>query len=80
MSALKTQVGGDHYKKLKIQPFEFCFVNKFNNGQSSVIRYVSRYNNKNGKQDLLKAIHVLHMMIELEYPESDDQIEIDFDK
>lgn len=74
MSAKASQVGGDHYKNMPIQPFEFSFRNNLNNGQSSVIKYVCRYKNKNGKEDLLKAIHVLQLMIELEY--DGNQLEI----
>ena len=66
-SALKTQVGGAHYSSMVIQPMEYCVKNGLNYGQSNVIKYVSRYKNKNGKQDLEKAIHCLQLLIELEY-------------
>lgn len=68
-SALSTQIGGNHYKDMKIQPFEFSMANNFNAGQHSVIKYISRYKNKNGKEDLLKARHFIDLMIQLEYPE-----------
>lgn len=69
-SALDKQVGGNHYKKFKIQPIEFCHANKLDNCQSEVISYLLRHRDKNGKDDLLKAIHTLQIYIELEYPNS----------
>ena len=67
MSALKDQVGGNHYKDLKIQPIEYCLVNKLNNIQSSIVRYATRYPNKNKAEDLKKIIHCAQIALELEY-------------
>lgn len=69
-SALDSQVGGAHYKNFAIQPVEFCMKNNLNFCQSSVIKYVCRYRNKNGVQDIDKAIHFLQLLKELEYGES----------
>lgn len=69
MSALEDQVGGGHYKSLEIQPVEFCHRNKLGFCESSVVKYVTRHRDKNGKQDLEKAIHFLQLLIEMEYPE-----------
>jgi len=62
------QVGGDHYKNMKIQRIDFCFENKLNVYQSDIIKYLVRYKNKNGKIDLQKARHLIDMLIEVEYP------------
>ena len=35
-----------------------------------VIKYVSRYQNKNGREDLEKAIHMINLLIEMEYGET----------
>jgi len=51
------QVGGEHYKSMPIQPSEFCQRNGLNWCESNVIKYVCRYKNKNGKEDIKKAIH-----------------------
>jgi len=67
LSSLNTQVGGSHYKDMKIQPVEFCYLNKIPTIESSIIRYVCRHKNKNGLQDLEKARHYLDILIELEY-------------
>ena len=66
MSALDTQVGGDHYKTMKIQPMEFSMLNNMDACQHTIIKYVSRFRVKNGVQDLEKAKHVIDMLIEFE--------------
>ena len=66
-SALETQVGGGHYKDLKIQPMEYSMANNLNACQHTVVKYVTRYKTKAGKQDLLKARHTIDLLIQLEY-------------
>ncbi len=68
-SALDAQVGGSHYKDFKIQPTEFCQVNKLNHCESSAIKYICRHQDKGGRADIEKAIHFLEMLLELEYDE-----------
>ena len=70
MSALDTQVGGDHYKDCAIQPVEFITKNNLSFLEGCVIKRVCRHKAKNGKEDLLKATHELQLLIELEYPET----------
>ena len=67
MKGLEDQVGGNHYKELAIQPIEYCYRNKLNNLQSSIIRYATRYPNKNKAEDLKKIIHCAQIALELEY-------------
>lgn len=69
MSAKETQVGGDHYKVLPIQPVEFIHRNELGFIEGNIIKYVVRHQTKNGKQDLEKAAHYLRLLIEMEYPE-----------
>lgn len=57
------QVGGDHYSKYTIQPIEFILKNNLSYLQGNVLKYILRYKDKNGKQDLEKAMHYLEMMI-----------------
>ena len=66
VNALKEQVSGDHYSKLAIQPVEYITANKLTYLQGNVIKYVTRYKDKNGLQDLEKAKHYIDMLIELE--------------
>ena len=63
------QIDGSHYKDMVIQPFEFCMKNNLNAGQTHAIKYICRYNKKGGKKDLKKAIHLIQMLINYEYPE-----------
>lgn len=65
-SALDTQVAGDHYKSMKIQPIEFIHANNLPFAEGSIIKYVSRWRNKNGIKDLEKARHFIDLLIELE--------------
>ena len=64
-SALDEQVGGDHYKKLGIQPVELIRDINANFFQGNVIKYVTRYKDKNGIKDLEKAKHYLELIEEL---------------
>lgn len=68
MEALQTQVGGDHYQKYAIQPAEFIARNRIEWVPGNIIKYVCRFRDKNGKDDLLKAQHYLAILIEAEYP------------
>ena len=67
MSALDTQEGGSHYKDLAIQPIEYSMKNKLDPCQHTIIKYVSRFRNKNGLEDLKKAKHCIDLLIEFEY-------------
>lgn len=58
------QVGGDHYKKVPIQPWDYIISNNLGFLEGNIIKYVTRYQEKNGKQDLLKAKHYLEKLIE----------------
>lgn len=64
---LQTQVGGNHYKDLKIQPIEFIHANNIPFCEANAIKYLCRWRNKNGRQDLEKAKHYIDLLIELEY-------------
>lgn len=64
---LSVQVGGDHYKKYKIQPLEYAHANNLDMFQGSIVKYITRFRDKNGKQDLEKIKHFVDVLIELEY-------------
>lgn len=66
-SAFDKQEAGSHYKDMKIQPMEFALANNLNYGQSNAIKYICRYKNKNGIEDIRKAIHCLELLAEYEY-------------
>lgn len=66
VSAWELQEGGDHYKKLKIQPMEYSMANGLDPLQHTIIKYVTRFRDKDGMQGLLKARHTIDMLIEYE--------------
>ncbi len=68
-SSMVKQVGGSHYKKYKIQPVEYAMANNLNYCQANAIKYITRYKDKGGIEDLHKAIHNLEILIELEEKE-----------
>ena len=63
-TAKEKQIGGSHYKKHKIQPYTFITKNKLSFFQGNVIKYVCRYKDKNGIEDLKKIIHYCELEIE----------------
>ena len=67
MSAYKTQIGGSHYRKMKIQPSKFINDNKLLFAEGNAIKYICRHAHKGGKEDLKKAIHYIEMIIERDY-------------
>jgi len=66
MNPLETQVGGDHYKTKAIQPVEYIHANGLGFCEGNVIKYVTRWKEKNGIKDLEKARHYLDILIQLE--------------
>jgi hypothetical protein len=58
------QEGGNHYSKHKIQPYTFITTNDLSFFQGNVIKYVVRYKDKNGVEDLKKVIHYCELEIE----------------
>ncbi|NBN62082.1 DUF3310 domain-containing protein [Pannonibacter tanglangensis] len=58
------QVGGDHYTKHRIQPLEFMMANRLDGTESLVLKYICRWRDKGGIQDLQKARDVLDKMID----------------
>lgn len=63
---LDTQVGGDHYKKFKIQPVEFIHANNLPFIEGNIVKYIVRWREKNGLKDLEKVKHYVDLLIELE--------------
>ena len=64
MSAADEQIGGDHYKDMVIQPFEFIERNGLGYGVGNVIKYLCLYKKKGGIEDLQKARHYIDLLID----------------
>ena len=70
MSSYKKQIGGSHYKNMKIQPSKFRNDNNLLFAEGNAIKYICRHAHKGGKEDLKKAIHYIEMIIERDYQET----------
>lgn len=68
-SSLDKQVGGNHYKDFAIQPVEFIQKNKLGWCEGNIVKYICRYEQKNGKQDLEKVKHYVDLLIDMKYSE-----------
>lgn len=66
-SALDVQIGGNHYKDLKIQPTEYITANKLSWCEGNIVKYITRHSAKGGKQDVQKVIHYAQLLLDLEY-------------
>jgi len=68
MTALGKQIGGNYYKKMKIQPYEFFLSNRVPHHKAAVIRRIHRYDLPGGQgiKDLDKIIHETELIEELE--------------
>ena len=65
--SLEKQVGGQHYKRMKLQPAEFINENKLLFAEGNAIKYICRHSFKGKKEDIKKAIHYLEMILERDY-------------
>lgn len=72
MSALDSQVGGNHYRSRAIQPVQFIEANRLGFLEGCVVKRVTRHGDSTGKgeEDIRKAIHELQLLLELRYGES----------
>lgn len=76
-SALDVQIGGGYYKLCCMQPIEFIVRADLNFIQGCIVKYITRYKNKNGIEDLNKIIHYCELAIQL-YRDSDKRPFIDY--
>ena len=63
------QVGGSHYNNKAIQPIDYILENKLGYCEGNVIKYVTRHKDKNGPEDIKKAIHYLQFILANDYGE-----------
>lgn len=61
---LSEQIGGSHYKTMKIQPIEFIMANDLDFCQGNIVKYTCRYKQKGGVEDLNKVIHYARLLID----------------
>ena len=65
-SALDVQIGGGHYKQFAIQPVEFIHKNGIPFIEGNCIKYLARWRDKGGIEDLKKVKHYIDLLIEME--------------
>jgi hypothetical protein len=59
------QVGGDHYMDKSIQPWDYIVSNNLGFLEGNIVKYITRWKDKNGVADLRKAQHYLAKLIEV---------------
>lgn len=71
----KNNIKPDHYGGSEIDVISFCQANNLDFMQGNVIKYVFRYKNKNGLEDLEKAKEYIDRMIENLLDEEETDVE-----
>ncbi len=66
LKIFEEQVGGTHYRKMKIQPTEYILANELDFCSGNIVKYASRWKDKNGIEDLQKIIQYAEILIEHE--------------
>jgi len=66
LSVNSKQVNGSHYKNKAIQPWDYIVANNLGYLEGNVVKYISRWRDKGGMDDLAKAKHYIEKLIELE--------------
>lgn len=61
---------GQHYKGLKIEPIQYIEENGLGFHEGNIVKYVSRWRQKDGLADLRKAKFYIERLIELAESES----------
>ena len=60
---LSDEISPKHYSQFKIEPFDFIHENGLGFAEGNVIKYVCRWREKNGIEDLEKAMRYIQLLI-----------------
>lgn len=60
------QIGGAHYKVKGIQPWDYIAANGLGFFDGNAVKYLTRWREKGGVEDLKKARHYIDKLIEME--------------
>ena len=66
MKSLEEQVAGEHYKNQEIQPLEYILANEMPFIEGNIVKYISRWRDKGGIEDLKKVKHYTEILMEHE--------------
>lgn len=58
------KISPKHYTDLEIEPWDYILANNLGYLEGNIVKYVSRYKKKGGREDLLKARTYLDKLIE----------------
>lgn len=67
------EVGGNHYDKL-IQPWDFIYANHLGFDEGNVVKYISRHKEKNGAEDIKKAISYCEHILKTQYGNTENNV------
>ena len=71
------QIGGNHYEKKAIEPIEYITKNKLGFCEGNIVKYITRYKDKNGLEDLEKALwYITYLIDNYEKAEQDEGLRI----
>lgn len=77
MAANELQYGGDHYKKYgALQPWDVVLAWDLGYLEGTALKYIARWQDKGGIQDIKKAIHFLEKLIEVEEAKTEPHVSI----
>ena len=65
MRANDVQVGGSHYKDNAIQPWDYIVANNLGYLEGNVVKYITRWRQQGGVDDLRKVVHYAEKLIEV---------------
>ena len=65
--ATDKQIGGNHYKDMKVQPLEYIVANNLDFLEGNIVKYITRHHAKGGAEDIKKVIHYAELLLELKY-------------
>lgn len=63
---LEVQFGGSHYKNKEIQPIEYILANNLQFCEGNIVKYITRWKDKGGVEDLEKIKHYCDFLIQKE--------------
>jgi hypothetical protein len=73
MTANNKQHGGNHYKKYgDLQPWDVVIAWNLGYLEGTALKYIARWKDKNGVEDIQKAIHFLEKLLEVEKQKEKD--------
>ena len=67
------QIGGKHYKKLPIEPWDYIAANGLGFFEGNIIKYITRAAKTKNRDDLLKAQHYLAKLLEITPVQEDER-------